>query len=168
MQNKEKKEQTCLFLSLLSFSSWLPCASMHLPSCRESKPCRDSSLWCFSCIEPCEWILFECGLCEVGPLVSKYLSLNTIFSTSCLFWLEFTVSKEKPCESGTQGEYCCLHSICVTVGQLGRYSLTVYHSGELESNNVNRKCILQVQRREHKAVRSKACARLVLNRSAHK
>ena len=61
-----------------------------------------------------------------------------------------------------------VHSICVTVGHLGRYSLTVYHSGELESNNVNRKCILQVQRREHKAVRSKACARLVLNRSAHK
>ena len=100
---KNQKEQTFLFLSLLSFSSWLPCASVHLPSCRESKPCRDSSLWCFSCIEPCEWILFECGLCEVGPLVSKYLSLNTIFSTSCLFWLEFTVSEEKPCASGTQG-----------------------------------------------------------------
>ena len=33
-----------------------------------------------------------------------------------------------------------VHSICVTVGHLGRYSLTVYHSGELESNNVNRKC----------------------------
>ena len=80
-----------------------PCSSMHLPSYRESKPRRDCSLWCLPCIVPYAVIIFEVVLCAVGPLVSKYLSLNTISSTSCLFWLEFTVSEEKPCASGTQG-----------------------------------------------------------------
>ena len=80
-----------------------PCSSMHLPSYRESKPRRDCSLWCLPCIVPYAVIIFEVVLCAVGPLVSKYLSLNTISPTSCLFWLEFTVSEEKPCASGTQG-----------------------------------------------------------------
>ena len=96
-------DQLNILFVFAEFFYLAPCSSMHLPSYRENKPRRDCSLWCLSCIVPCEVIIFEVVLCAVGPLVSKYLSLNTISSTSCLFWLEFTVSEEKPCASGTQG-----------------------------------------------------------------